>query len=192
MLPAMRTFALSLLAALLFLMKLTRPAAAQEEVIIERSVVEPGILLVFEAAPQDDITPRGAHLSEEATDVHLELRANWSRADSVDVPRPAARGGFVPYAQPHAKVENQRTGQATFVSLVPHAKVNSGLHYARNVALPGNPVEDTYTVTYTMRPPRSGEVSFHANWREQIGKQLFEKQTFRFEDVDFAPALAAD
>ena len=191
----MRTFALSLLAALFFFVFFVgsaRPAAAQEEIIIERKVVEPGILFVFEGAPQDDITPRGAHLSESATDVHLELRANWSRADSVDVPRPAARGGFVPYAQPHVRVENQRTGQATFVSLVPHAKVNSGLHYARNVALPGNPAEDTYAVTYTVRPPGSGEVAFHANWREEISGQLFEKQTFRFEDVNFAPALAAD
>jgi hypothetical protein len=43
-----------------------------------------------------------------------------------------------------------------------------------------------------VRPPRSGEVSFHANWREAVGGQLFEKQTFRFENVNFAPALAAD
>jgi len=189
----MRMFSLPLLAALFFLiMGAARPAAAQEEVIIAREVIEPGILLVFEGAPQDDITPRGAHLSEAATDVHLELRANWSRADSVDVPRPAARGGFVPYAQPYARVENQRTGQRTFVTLVPHAKVNSGLHYARNVALPGNPAEDAYTVTYTVRPPRSGEISFHANWREQVGGRLFEKQTFRFEDVHFGEALPAN
>jgi uncharacterized protein involved in high-affinity Fe2+ transport len=188
----MRNPLLTILAVLVLLVVAVGPVAAQDEVIIEREVIEPGILLVFEGAPRDAITPEGAHLSEEATDVHLELRANWSRADSVDVPRPAARGGFVPYARPFAKVENQRTGQATFVSLVPHAKVNSGLHYARNVALPGDPAEDAYTVTYTVKPPPAGAVSFHSNWREQIGERLFERQTFRFENVRFNEALVAD
>lgn len=187
----MRFRSLFFLTALFVLLSPAGHAFAQEEVIIERQVIEPGILLVFEGAPRDAITPESAHLSEQASDVHLELRANWSTDENVDVPRQASRGGFVPYARAYAQVENERTGQVAFVTLVPHVKVGSGLHYARNVALPGNPAEDAYTVTYNVLPPRTGEVSLHANWREEVGGQLFEPQTVRFENVRFEKALAA-
>lgn len=186
--PAVRAplcFVLSGLVALLFAL----PAQAQE-MIIGEEIVDPGIQLVFEGAPKDDVTPYAQNLSEDKTDVHLEVLATWAEDASVDVPEGATRGGFVGYLHFFATITNERTGQAETVTLVPHVTLGDAMHYARNVSLPGE-TTDPYTVTFDVRPPEETELAFHKSWRDAHGSPLFEAQSFTFEGLDFETMAAA-
>ncbi|WP_103028563.1 iron transporter [Salinibacter altiplanensis] len=180
----------SLLALLLIAAGLgPAPALAQERVLGEE-VIEPGIQLTFEAAPQDDVTPYDQNLSEEATDVHLEVLVGWSEDPDVDVPEGAARGGFVGYLQFFATLTNEATGQEKKVDFIPHLTLGDAMHYARNISLPGGP-GDSYTVTMDVRPPSETEMAFHESWREAHGTPLFEARTFTYESLDLAEVAAA-
>jgi hypothetical protein len=178
--------AVALLACCLFV---PQPADAQERVLGEETI-DPGIQLTFEAAPQDDVTPYDQNLSEEATDVHLEVLVGWSEDESVDVPEGVTRGGFVGYLQFFATVTNEETGQEKKVDFIPHLTLGDAMHYARNISLPGDP-EDPYTVTVDVRPPEETEVAFHESWRDAHGTPLFEAQTFTYEGLDLAEVAAA-
>lgn len=164
-------------------------ALAQERVLGEE-IIEPGIQLTFEAAPQDDVTPYDQNLSEEATDVHLEVLVGWAEDRSVDVPEGVTRGGFVGYLQFFATITNEATGQEKKVDFIPHLTLGDVMHYARNVSLPGAP-DDPYTVTVDVRPPSETKMALHESWREAHGTSLFEAQTFTYEELDLAEVAAA-
>ncbi len=165
------------------------PVAAQEQVL-GKETVPPGIQMTFEAAPQDDVTPYDQNLSEEATDVHLEVLVGWSEDPSVDVPDGVTRGGFVGYLTFFATVTNEQTGRQKTVDLIPHVTLGDAMHYARNISLPGDP-DDTYAVTVDVRPPGETEMAFHESWREAHGTPLFEAQTFTYDELDLSGVAAA-
>jgi len=165
------------------------PAQAQEMVIGE-DVIAPGIHLVFEAAPKDDVTTYDQNLAEEKTDMHLEVLATWADAPSVAVPEGVMRGGFVGYLHFFATVTNEATGAAQTLTLIPHITLGDGMHYARNVSLPGE-TTDSYTVTFAVRPPDETELAFHKSWRDAHGAPLVEAQSFTFEGLDFEKMAAA-
>ncbi|MFP4228589.1 MAG: iron transporter [Salinivenus sp.] len=187
----MTTRLFSFLLALVFVATSLGPASvfAQERVLGEE-VIEPGIQLTFEAAPQDDVTPYDQNLSEDATDIHLEVLVGWSEDSDVDVPEGVTRGGFVGYLKFFATVTNEDTGQEKKVDFIPHVTLGDAMHYARNISLPGDP-DDSYTVTVDVRPPDETEVAFHESWREAHGTPLFEAQTFTYEGLDLAEVAAA-
>ncbi len=183
------TFTVLLLGAVLLLMALAPVAQAQERVL-GKEMLPPGIQLVFEAAPADDVTPYDQNLSEEATDVHLEVLVGWSEDPGVDVPEGVTRGGFVGYLHFVATITNEETGQKKKVDFIPHVTLGDAMHYARNISLPGAP-DDPYTVTFDVRPPSETEVAFHKSWRDAYGTPLFEAQTFTYEGLNVAEVVAA-
>ncbi len=174
---------------LLLLMVLCVPAHAQE-MIIGEAAIEPGIQLVFEGAPKDDVTPHDQNLAENKTDVHLEVLTTWTTDESVEVPEGVKRGGFVAYLHFFATITNEETGATETVTLIPHVTLGDAMHYARNVSLPGSPT-DAYTVTFDVRPPEETELAFHKSWRDAHGTPLFEAQSFTYEGLDFEEMAAA-
>ena len=62
-----------------------------EEMIIGSETIDPGIKIVFEAAPKDTVFPEKFYLAESETDIHIEMLANWSEDNLVSVPS----GGLV-------------------------------------------------------------------------------------------------
>ena len=175
--------------SLLLLLVLCVPAQAQE-MIIGQATIEPGIQLVFEGAPKDDVTPRSQNLAEDKTDVHLEVLTTWATDEGVDVPEGTTRGGFVAYLHFFATITNEVTGDTETVTLIPHVTLGDAMHYARNVSLPGVST-DPYTVTFDVRPPEETELAFHKSWREAHGAPLFEAQSFTYEALDFEEIAAA-
>jgi len=184
-----RLLGTSLLLLLFAVSLTTTPTRAQERVLGEE-IIDPGIQLTFEAAPQDDVTPYDQNLSEEATDLHLEVLVGWAEDSDVNVPEGAPRGGFVGYLQFFATVTNEDTGQKMKVDFIPHLTLGDAMHYARNISLPGDP-DDSYTVRFDVRPPAETEVAFHKSWREAYGTPLFEAQAFTYEGLDLADVAAA-
>ncbi len=160
------------------------------ELQLGRQTIAPGIVLVFEGAARDKIAPAGRHLEVESTDVHLEMLATW--ATDGTAPPGALPGGFVAYLHTTAKVRNMRTGRSIHADLVPHINTGDGLHYARNIALPGPP-EDRYQVEFRVRPPAAFELATHKDWRDRYGERLTEKPgyRYRFSNVDFAKVVRA-
>jgi len=179
------------LCAFLVCVSLPQGSAAQApEMVIGEEVVGPGIALTFEGAIKDDVTPREQNLPESDTDVHLEALVHWTEDESVAVPEGATRGGFVGYLHLYAEVTNERTGEMTSVSFTPHITLGDNMHYARNMALPGERT-DLYTVTFFVEPPQDLELSFHKSWRDQYGNQLFEPASFTYEGLDFEEIATA-
>ena len=75
-----------------------------EEMIIGSETIDPGIKIVFEAAPKDIVFPEKFYLPESETDIHIEMLANWSEDNLVSVPP----GGFVAYLKVKAIVANEK------------------------------------------------------------------------------------
>lgn len=171
------------------LLLLTAPAHGQE-MILGQETVGPGIQLVFEAAPKDDVTPYDQNLAEDKTDVHIEVLTSWSEDPDVAVPEGVVRGGFVGYLHFFATITNASTGATEKVELIPHVTLGDAMHYARNVSLPGAPT-DPYTVTFDVQPPAEHELAFHKSWRDAHGTPLFEATTFTYENLDFEAMAAA-
>jgi len=90
----------------------------------------------------------------------------------------------------YAEVTNERTGEMTSVSFTPHITLGDNMHYARNMALPGEHT-DSYTVTFFVEPPQELELSFHKSWRDAYGNQLFEPASFTYEGLDFEEVATA-
>lgn len=163
------------------LLVLAQPAGALELVIGEERI-EPGIVIIFEGAIKDSIMPHDRHLAENKTHVHLEARVNW---DTRDIPESAVAGGFVPYIDIVAEVENEKTGIVTFVDLLPHLNLIDNFHYARNIALPGAST-DPYKVKFKVLPPTGRTLGLHRDWVKNHGDALFSKaHEFTYTKVDF-------
>ncbi len=174
----------NLLASILIFLFLT-PLTIAQELIIGEEIIEPGIVIIFEGAVKDDVTPNELHLAESKTDVHLEARVNWASDKSIAVPKNTPRGGFVAYLSMTAEVINERTGERlTDIQIVPHINLVDNFHYARNIELPGER-DDLYTVKFTVIPPIGNELALHKDWRDNHGKSLFKKTSFEYKNVDF-------
>ncbi len=183
-----RLFPITSLFALLLL--LTALPAQAQEMIIGEETIEPGIQLVFEGAPKDDVTPYAQNLAEDKTDIHIEMLSTWSTDPDVEVPEGAQRGGFVAYLHVFATITNESTGTSKKVELIPHVTLGDAMHYARNVSLPGTSA-DPYTVMFEVLPPEPTELAFHKSWRDAHGSPLFQPTEFTFESLDFEQMAAA-
>ena len=160
---------------------LTTQVVTAEELVIGEELIEPGIQVIFEGAVKDTIVPADYHLAENKTHVHIEARVNWAE-DSI--PEGTPLGGFVGYLIITAQVINPKTGAIATVDLLPHINLIDSLHYARNMALPGE-ITDKYDVIFNVMPPATYTLSYHKDWVEQYGNKLFEKKSFMYKGVDF-------
>lgn len=174
----------------LFLGSVNTASAVDPEIVIGEVRIEPGIIMIFEAARRDDIHPGPQHLNSDKTDIHIEARANWAIAaeGQGSVPPGAPEGGFVAYLNVHAEVINETTGDRTYVTLVPMLNLVDNYHYARNIQVPGS-CEDRYTVKFFVNPPDRFSLATHPDWRNEVGKKLFafgQPKRFTYEKVDFS------
>ena len=81
------------------------------EMILGQETIPPGINLVFEGAINDDVFPSSQFGTEEYSDIHLEVLANWNK----EAPRVTPENGFVAYLNIKAKITNQNTQQIKFI-----------------------------------------------------------------------------
>ena len=121
----------------------------QAEMIIGTGSIEPGVDLIFEGGVKDEIMPEEYYLSENETDVHIEVLANWSS----DAPKGSPEGGHVAYLNVTAVLINETTGSSDTHKLTPHVNMSDNLHYAKNIKLPGK-IDESYTVIFEIRPPK--------------------------------------
>ena len=150
------------------------------EMILGKAKIEPGINLIFEGAIKDDVFPPAKFGSEEDSDIHLEVLANWNE----DAPSGAPEGGFVAYLRITAVITNQETTQTKSVELLPHINMSDNLHYALNVKLPGKR-SDTYAIKFAVSPPRSYDLGLHYDWSEEVGSYLIKSHEFEYKNLDF-------
>ena len=54
--------------------------------IISKEEISPGITLVFEAAIKDEVYPSAKFGSEEDSDIHIEVLANWNESAPPGAP----------------------------------------------------------------------------------------------------------
>jgi len=163
------------------------PAQAQEKVFGEE-VLGPGVKVTFLVAPSGDVEPTAQNLDEARSDLHLEVLAGWTEAASDEVG--ASAGGFVPYLNLFATVQNEDTGQVKKVTLVPHVNQSDNFHYARNIALPGGP-DDPYTVVFEVHPPEKFELATHKDWRTAYGTRLFPPATVTYKNLQLGEIVRA-
>ena len=168
------------------LLSTTAPASAQELVIGEERV-EPGIVLIFEGAVRDLISPTVGHLPEDLTHVHIEARVNW---DEAGIPEGTPPGGFVPYLNITALVQNEMTREINYVSLTPHINLIDNFHYARNMQLPGGD-SDPYSVYFYVYPPDTFALGLHRDWFTGYGHRLMMGQAFVYRNVNFSEIVNA-
>ena len=168
------------------LLSTTAPASAQELVIGEERV-EPGIVFIFEGAVRDFVRPLPGNLPEDLTHVHIEARVNW---DEVMIPEGTPPGGFVPYLNIHALVQNRATREINFVTLTPHINLIDNFHYARNMQLPGG-ASDAYDVYFYIYPPGAFDLARHRDWLDNYGQRLMNYTQFRYRNVDFSEIVNA-
>ena len=166
---------------LYFLLILNLNFSFSQELIIGEETVNPGIVFIFEGAVKDHVMPKGMHLKETQTNIHIEARVNW---DTDDIPKGTPPGGFVAYLHITAKVTNQNSGMSTFIDLLPHINLVDNYHYARNISLPGN-ADDLYSVEFNVLPPTNIELSLHKDWLDNYGGRLMKEYSFSYENVDF-------
>ena len=134
-----------------------------EEYIIGKAHIEPGIDVVFEAAPKDTIYPIGKFLEEDKTSIHIEALINWSD----NAPAGSPIGGFIPYLEVMATIISD-SDEVTKTMLVPHINNSDNLHYAQNVILPGN-ISKPYKIIFEILPPQEGQIGIHYDWNKSIG-----------------------
>ena len=89
------------------------------EMIIGKENIHPGIDLIFEGAPKDTVHPKNYFRAESATDIHIEMLANWSE----NAPTGSPLGGFVAYLNVEAFIESE-SGEKTKVRLTPHLNIS--------------------------------------------------------------------
>ncbi len=103
-----------------------------QELEVGVETIESGITFVFEGAGPDTIFPENADLAADATDIHLEGRANWADDEAVAVPEGTPRGSFVAYLTISAVVTNEATNESLTVegvlelSLSPRSVIGVG------------------------------------------------------------------
>ena len=149
-----------------------------EEMIIGSERIDPGIEIVFEAAPKDTVFPEKFYLPESETDIHIEMLANWSEDNLVSVPA----GGFVAYLKVKAIISNEN-GAIIETDLTPHLNLVDNLHYAQNIKLPGG-IEDFYDLTFIIEPPDSESFGIHYDWHEKFGG-LIQESSFTYKNLNF-------
>ena len=149
-----------------------------EEMIIGSERIDPGIEIVFEAAPKDTVFPEKFYLPESETDIHIEMLANWSEDNLVSVPS----GGFVAYLKVKAIIANEK-GAIIETDLTPHLNLVDNLHYAQNIKLPGS-IKDLYDVTFIIEPPDSKSFGIHYDWHEKFGG-LIQESSFTYKSLNF-------
>jgi uncharacterized protein involved in high-affinity Fe2+ transport len=149
-----------------------------EEMIIGSETIDPGIKIVFEAAPKDIVFPEKFYLPESETDIHIEMLANWSEDNLVSVPP----GGFVAYLKVKAIVANEK-GAIIETDLTPHLNLVDNLHYAQNIKLPGS-IKDLYDVTFIIEPPDRKSFGIHFDWHEKFGG-LIQESSFTYKNLNF-------
>ena len=152
----------------------------QAEMIIGTGSIEPGVDLIFEGGVKDEIMPEEYYLSENETDVHIEVLANWSS----DAPKGSPEGGHVAYLNITAVLINENTGSSDTHKLTPHVNMSDNLHYAKNIKLPGK-IDELYTVIFEIRPPKNDELGMHYDWRYTVDKELIVAERFEFNNLDF-------
>lgn len=150
------------------------------EMILGEETIPPGINLIFEGAIKDDVFPSSQFGTEEDSDIHLEVLANWNDK----APRGAPENGFVAYLKINAKITNQKTQQIKSIELLPHINMSDNLHYALNTSLPGNR-SDNYNVVFIVQPPEAGELGLHFDWREEVGSYLSKVYKFEYKNLNF-------
>ena len=159
-----------------------------QELIIGEERVEPGLLFIFEGAIKDHVSPSSLHLEEKQTNVHIEARANW---DTINIPKGAPSGGFIPYLHITAQIINEKTGLSTFIDLLAHINLIDNFHYARNISLPGK-IDELYTVKISVIPPTNIELALHKDWSKTYGSILFKDSSFIYNNVDFEEIAKAN
>ena len=159
-----------------------------QELVIGEERIEPGIVLIFEGAIKDVVTPVSNNLTIDETNVHIEARVNW---DSKNIPDGTPAGGFVPYLKISSIIHNEKTGLKTFIDLIPHINMIDNFHYARNISLPGE-IDELYTVEFKINAPHEFDLAFHKDWVEKFGKDLFQNTSFTYENVDFEEIAKAN
>ncbi len=150
------------------------------EMIIGKAFIEPGVDLIFEGGVKDEIMPEQYYLSENQTDVHIEVLANWSSS----APKGSPEGGHVAYLNITAIVINETTGTSDTHKLTPHVNMSDNLHYAKNIKLPGK-IDELYTVIFEIRPPKNDELGMHYDWRYAVDNELIVAERFEFNNLDF-------
>ena len=159
-----------------------------QELIIGEERVEPGLLFIFEGAIKDHVSPSSLHLEEKQTNVHIEARVNW---DTINIPKGAPSGGFIPYLHITAQIINEKTGLSTFIDLLAHINLIDNFHYARNISLPGK-IDELYTVKFSVIPPTNIELALHKDWSKTYGTILFKDSSFIYNNVDFEEIAKAN
>ncbi len=149
-----------------------------EEMVIGKKSISPGIEFIFEAAPKDTIFPNSLYLSENETDIHIEMLASW-KEDNLAL---APSGSFVAYLEVEAIIKN-KNGSTEKVYLTPHLNLIDNLHYAQNIKLPGS-IDDSYDVTFKISPPRKEVLGIHFDWNEKFG-ELIKETSFIFKNLNF-------
>ena len=125
------------------------------EMVIGEETVSPGINLIFEGAIKDDVSPAYKFGKESTSDIHLEVLSTWNE----NAPRGSTEGGFVAYLEVSAKILNENK-------------------------LPGKR-DDLYTVIFTIKPPKPGDLGMHFDWREEVDSFLIKEHTFVYKNLDF-------
>jgi len=159
-----------------------------QELIIGEERIEPGLLFIFEGAIKDHVSPSSLHLEEKQTNVHIEARANW---DTINIPKGAPSGGFIPYLHITAQIINEKTGLSTFIDLLAHINLIDNFHYARNISLPGK-IDELYTVKFSVIPPTNIELALHKDWSKTYVSILFKDSSFIYNNVDFEEIAKAN
>ena len=149
-----------------------------EELVIGREKIDPGINLVFEAAPKDIVFPVESYLLEKETDIHIEVLANWSK----DAPSGAPIGGFVAYLEVYANIISDK-GDSLKMKLTPHLNMSDNLHYAQNIKLPGT-IDELYDISFNIYPPLTNKIGIHYDWKEMIGEYIPES-SFNYKNLNF-------
>ena len=90
----------------------------------------------------------------------------------------------------NAEIMNEVTGEYKFTTLTPHINLIDNLHYARNIALPGQ-ATDPYTVKFFVNPPDLFKLGVHRDWLNQYGRLLFPVKEFTYKSVDFTEIVNA-
>ena len=161
-------------------------ASELPEMQIGKENIPPGITLIFEGAIKDDVAPYDLFLSEEKTDIHIEMLANWNNT----APSGSPEGGFVPYLNITATITDQTTEKSKTVELLPHINMSDNFHYAQNIQLPGLRTSK-YTVLFSINGTKMKTLGLHYDWRNMVGNEIIKPIFFSYKDLDFSRIAAA-
>ncbi|MBV8938479.1 MAG: iron transporter [Alphaproteobacteria bacterium] len=179
----------SFLIIMLLAAALSSPAFALERMVLGQQSFSPGIKAKFVAETRDIIIPPQQNLPTQDTDVHLEAFIHWAE---FFPPKSALRGEFIPFLNVYARVTDETTGKSGGTQLLPHLSASDGMHYGRNIKLPGA-ATDRYAITFTINPPYEGELNYHSDWVRKYGATLFNQpEVFTYSGLDFSKIVRSE